>query len=410
MGIHEPEIDPNTNFNAALQRARQAQQQRRVDADEVQREDLGEPTEAAGTGSRRPLAEQISEEAGAQPQPREPETQQFMSPDDPLARFGSSPRTHALPDPGTIEPPDEPETPPAAAETPQEREARLLAGRFPDTPEGREQLAQSYQELERQQGQSSGEMNTLRATVEDLQRRIYAQQPPTAIATPQAPQTPMSQEQIENGLARSGREFLAQLYEAEHPSYEDALAVGLAVNPVLVMRWTSEVSAWETEQRLRDELAQRDQTIQELSRNESVRSGSSVWNQAWTDVATASPEANVLAESMMKDLQANPWLAAPMKEGVEGAEKLVIENLLVRARDANRPLVDEAKRLQAEEDGKLKRQAYVASGSGSAAPVAGETGSVQEESKGRVDRLKASILNNSQGQNVHDAIHGAPRT
>lgn len=400
MGITEPEIDPNVNFNAALAAA----QRRRAAAEpDPQRDDTGEPVEPAGQGSRRPLTEQIEQESGGQP--RDPQTGQFQSPDDRLARFGSSPQTHQIDDPGTIDPPPPAEEPPAEQETPQEREVRLLAGRFPDTPEGREQLARSYQELEQRQGQSSEEMNQLRSTVEDLQRRVY--QPPTAAPVQQAP---MTQEQIEAGVQRNGREFLASLYENEHPSYDDAIEVALAVNPRLALDWTSDVKAWEAEQRIRAELAERDARLNELSVGAASVAGRDTWNTVWRDMASKNPELNSLGEKMLKDLQENQWLTAPIQQGLPDAERKVIENLLARARDANRGRVDQAQREQAEEIGREKVAATVASGSGSTAALpAGETGSGNEADE-RVNRLKQSILRTGQGQNVHEAIHGATRT
>jgi hypothetical protein len=392
LGLIEPEIDPNRNFDAALDAARRRQAER--SAPDPQRDDLGEPTEPAGTGSRRPLAEQIAEEQGGQP--RDPATGQFVSPDDPLQRFGSSPTTHQVPDPTTIEPEPEPEP-----ETAEERQERLLAGRFGST----EELERAYTELEQQQGQSSAEMGTLRATVEDLQRRMYAASVPSPAP---AAMTPLSQEQLETGLTRNGREFLANLYEAEHPSYEDALDVALAVNPRLAVQWTSEVTAWEAEQRLRAELEARDQHLMSLSSTVTSARGANVFQDAWREVAADQPEASMLAPVMMRDLEENPWLAAPMKEGVPDAEKKVIQNLLSRARDANRDTVDEARRSQAEELGREKMAATVASGSGTAAPVPGKSAAGGEAAE-RINRLKASILRDTQGHNVHEAIHG-PQT
>lgn len=401
MGIREPEIDPNANFNAALAAARDRQAKARQAAD-TERDDTGEPTEPEGQGSRRPLTDQIHEEAGATPQPREPETGQFLSPDDPLARFGGSPRTHEMPDPGTIEPPEPepaPEPPPPAAETEQERQERLLAGRFQNV----EELEENYLHLERQQGQSSKEVGQLRRTVEDLQRRVYAAPVPAP-----APQSAMSQEQIEAGLARNGRDFLTELYENEHPSYDDALEVALAVNPRLAVSWTAEVAAWEAEQRMTAALAVRDQRIDQLAVPIQDASGRDAWNDAWRELAVDNPEMNGLSNKMLEDLQQNQWLTAPLKEGMPEAEKVVIQNLLARARDANRGKVDEARREQADEIGREKTAATVAIGSGTAAAAAGESGpaGAEDEAAQRVKRLKDSILKETTGHNVHEAIHG----
>jgi cation transport regulator ChaB len=218
----------------------------------------------------------------------------------------------------------------------------------------------------------------------------------------------LSQEQLERGLAGQGREFLAGLYENEHPSYEDALDVALAVNPRLAVQWTSEVSAWEAEQRLRGELELRDRQISSLVTSSAAVTGRDAWGSAWRELAGENPEINQLADVMLADLQENQWLAGPVKEQLPGAEKLVIQNLLIRARDANADKVQEARRTQAEAIGREKTAATVASASGSSSPVAGEGGPT-DESLERVRRLKAGILNASQGQNVHEAIHG-PRT
>lgn len=369
-------IDPNVNFDAALAEA--ARRQAAAREPDEPRDDLGEPTEAAGQGTRAPLSQQIERETE---QPRDPETQQFRSPNDPLVRFGSSP-TFEEEEPVEIieEVPEEPSPEP---------EPEPLAGKFRSP----EELERAYLELEQFEGRRSATENELRQQIAELQQRMSQ---PYGAPQP-ALQPVMTEEQIDAGVARGGAEFLASLYESSHPSYDDALDRMYDVNPRLAGDWQARVAAFEAASELEARVApQLAAVAAPVSRNESQTR----WNGAWRELATANPEMNLLAEVMMKDLEANPHLSLPMKEQLPGAEKIVLENLLIRARDANRDRVAEAARQRDEQVGREKRDAHVVSASAGAVRTGGQGEQVAEA----VRDLKASILGHQTGHNVHEAI------
>jgi hypothetical protein len=107
----------------------------------------------------------------------------------------------------------------------------------------------------------------------------------------------------------------------------------------------------------------------------------------------------------MKDLEANPHIALPMKEGIPGAERIVLESLLVRARDSNRDKVAAALAEQGEQMGREKTEAQVVHASVGAARTSGQGDQVAEA----IRSLKAGILGQSESKNIHEAIAASRR-
>ncbi len=382
-------IDPNVDFNAAMRAARDKSREANVQPEPGERGGPAGPPPDPTTLTH--VSQQI--ERAAEPQPRETDTGQYMSPDDPLARFHrlSAPEQPAPTPPAPEPPAPDPGVPEPPVETPAQRADRLLGDLDDET---RSALTERFAPAA--PAAPDPEVAALRAELASVQARMNAQ--PVAPSYP-----PLAEEQLEVGLGidveqgtvdnSRARQFIAELYGVDHPSYDQALELWADQSPGPAMRWAAEVARNEALTMARQEFAP-------VAERAMVSDHQQTWNDQWRAFATDHPEVMELTDRMLTDMEQNPWLGAPIQAGVPDAEAKVIENLYHRALAQTRPQVAAA----AEEVRQEVRDMKVASTVADPAASARQVGDQLTPQEADERALKESILGHDGGMSVHAAI------
>ena len=255
---------------------------------------------------------------------------------------------------------------PEAPEEPQE----LILGKFRSA----EDLARSYQELERQRGEQSEELGTLRRQVGEFQ--TYLQRAPGT-------QPGLAQTGAVEQLRQEGRYQEAAthaLYARDPFLYQTVISEWGEDEPLAAANFNLEVRLAQEREQLLSQYASESQPVQEHVRNQQFA-------QAWQSVTQRIPGMEQLAEEMLVAAQTAPEILRALESGTPADIERMIENLawLARGRKADQAAVQaqELSAQQAEQNDAARVEAVVATAS---------SNNATREEKSPIDEWKERVF------------------